>query len=115
MLGRDLTVVLRQVAIDEGRDRCQILRHAPVALGGIACRAAVAGADRIDEDEIAEVQPAVGIAHQLAGSRWYLTIGPEIDDPRSQRTKMEIGRARPWSAIEDESDRPALARRIVAR
>ena len=57
----------------------------------------------------------VGIVDQLGCRRRHLPLGPNEHDARAERAEMEIGRARARTAVEDESDRPALGVRLVAR
>ncbi len=72
-------------------------------------RAAPAGADRVDQHQIGEVKPGVGIVAQLRG-RGVAPVRPEIEDARADQAEMEEsgGCARP--AIEHKSKRPVGAR-----
>ena len=57
----------------------------------------------------------VGIVDQSGRRRRHLALRSERDDARPERSEMEIGRARAGTAVEDESDRPTLGVRLVAR
>jgi hypothetical protein len=70
--------------------------------------AAPAGADRVDQHEVGEVEPAVRIVDQL-GAGPVIALRPEIDDPRSDEPEMQKGRCRARSAVEGKGQRPVLA------
>src|SRR6185437_5629305 len=70
--------------------------------------AAPPGADRIDQHQIGEVEPGVGIVAQLRG-RGIASLWPEIENARADQAEMEEGGGRAGSAVEDESNWPVGA------
>src|SRR6185503_9004153 len=75
--------------------RVEILAHPEKALLRVlaALGDAVAGADRIDEDEVGEIEPRIGVVCDVAmGGRQSSAIA-EIEDARSGGEEVEIGRS----------------------
>jgi hypothetical protein len=65
-----------------------------------------AGADRIDEHEIGEGDPALRIIHEPHRRRLEIAIGLEEHAPRGKPADMKIGGGRTGAAIKNEADRP---------
>ena len=112
---REQAVGLFQPAADRHRDRVDVAvdREKPLArvLAG-RNEAAIAGPDRIDEDEIGEVEPGLGIGLQIGRSGSNRRISIDRQPPGSGRAELQKGGGSPRPAIEKESDRPR--RRIGA-
>jgi len=96
----------------EHRNRIEIARDCVIGLG-IAQRAvragqgaAVAGADRIDEDQIGEVDPAVGIGRESRGRGGEAAVPRACHRHRSDRGKMEIDARPARPAVEHEGHWP---------
>src|SRR5579872_245475 len=71
--GRQQATGLFQIAADNDRQRIDVAIDGEEMLLGIAVvrnEAAIAGADRIDEDEVGEVEPGLGVGIQLGRCRW---------------------------------------------
>ena len=97
------------VVVDVKRDRFRhgvgIAADAPEVLGVIGLGgAAPAGADRIDEDEVGEGEPGVGIVVQL-GVRRVASAGAEIEDAGAGEAEMQEGGGRAGAAVEHEGQR----------
>ena len=72
-------------------------------------RAAPAGADRIDQHQVGEREPGVGIVAQLRG-RGVAAVRSEIENARADQAEMQEGGRRAGAAVEHESKRPVRAR-----
>jgi hypothetical protein len=77
-----------------------------MALAGFVGDRAVAGAGRIDEHQIGEVEPVVRIVDQLGRGLRHLALGTERHDARTERAEMQIGRA---------GARPPLKTKVIGR
>ena len=77
-------------------------------------RAAVSGADRIDEDEVGHVEPGARIVGERGRRPLQLALGIDLDDARADAAEMEIGRGSAGAAVEYEGER-ALGILRVAR
>ena len=76
-------------------------------------RPAIAGADRIDEDEIGEVEPARVVVDQAGRGAEQLSLRGHLDGLGPDGAEMQIGRCRARTAIEDEGDRPLGVLRLA--
>ena len=72
-------------------------------------RAAPAGADRIDQHQVGEGEPGVGIVAQGRGRR-IVAVRPEIEDARADQAEMQESGRRARPAVENEGQRPVCAR-----
>ena len=80
----------------------------PISLAHILVRrdeAAVAGTDGIDEDEIGEVEPGVGIGLQIRRGGGHRGVPRDRQPPGSGIAELQIGRGRTGPAIEHEGHR----------
>lgn len=103
---------MRKVEADEGADGAGVLLDAP-EIGGVLSRrsAAIAGAHRVDEDEVGHVEPSIGIVDKLLRCGQKVAVRGGRDDTRAQRSEMQIGGRRARPAVEDEGDRTPRALR----
>ena len=69
-------------------------------------RAAEAGADRIDEHQVGEVQPGTRVVVQDRRRRRAVTLGAEGHHLGSDRAHVEVHRRRAGTAVEREGHRP---------
>src|SRR5262249_52748710 len=117
-------LVLRKKSLDELAQRIQVAvelivfllvdRLARVLLV-LLCTVSIehtaeAGADRIDKNEIGELEPALLIIDQLCRRRSSIAVGFEIDALRAERSDMQIRRRSARSTVEDERNRPPATR-----
>ena len=77
---------------------------APIFLILAVAGAAIAGADRIDEDEIRHVEPCARIVDEPRWRTFDLAVVVGLDHARADAAEMEIGRGRARAAVEDEGD-----------
>ena len=106
---RSDAVVLGDIERDRLGERLGVAADAPEMLGVVRLhRAAPAGADRIDQHQVGEGEPGVGIVAQLRG-RSVAAVGPEIEDARADQAEMQKGGGRARPAVEHESQRPVRA------
>src|SRR3954453_9793472 len=92
---------------NEDRERLGVAVDRPEPPAGtLAARGdpAVAGAGRIDEDEIGKIEPALRVRLQRRRGRHRDAI--ERQPPRADRAETEIGGGRARPAVEHESDGP---------
>ena len=85
------------------------LRGVEIALGaGIVLQAArEAGPDRIDEHQIGEIEPAIGIVARHRGIGRRIALRPELDALGPDRAEIEEGRGGTRAAVEAERHRAA--------
>ena len=98
--------IFRDVERDDLGHRFGVAMHAPeeaviVGLG----RPAPAGADRIDQHQIGEGEPGIGIVDEV-DLRAIAAVGAEFGDARPDQPEIEERRCRARPAVEDECDRP---------
>ena len=114
--GREGAVVAGHVHADEFAHRLQVAGDAVHAARDLhRLGAAVAGAHRIQEDQVGLVQPGVGVVLHLVGRRRHGAIGHELGTARAHRAHMhpDGGRARP--AVEAECQGPLCGVRAIQR
>jgi len=104
------------VVIDIERDdlghRFGVTAHAPEFSGVFRLeRAAPAGSDRIDENEIGETQPGIRIVAQL-GACGVAAAGAEIEKAGPGEAQMQEGGCGARSAVEHEGQRPVCRRAL---
>src|SRR5262245_48004315 len=102
VFGRVAATVLGEIERDGLGQRLRVLAHtveraAAVALG----RAAPAGSDRIDQDQIGEGEPGVRVVLQAGGGG---IVAGEVEDTRANQAEIQIRRRGAGSAIEREGD-----------
>ena len=114
--GRGPAVVEGDVALDGAGEGVGILVDAPeVAAGLLAQGPRPAGADRVDEDEIAGVDQRIRVGAEAVGGRPDI-FGIGGGDPhRREAAHVQPHRRGAGPAIVEEGDRPAARRRSVAR
>src|SRR5688500_7637373 len=96
----------RQVETDELRHRAEVFLEPPETWAELLARgSAVAGADRIDEDQVRDVEERVRIVLEGVGRRRRVAIGHEPHALRSPGAQMQPHGRRARAAIEDEADR----------
>ena len=106
---RGHAVVAAQPARDDRRQRVDIAVDRIIAVADVllgADRAAVAGADRIDEDEVGEVEPGLGIGDDGRRRRRADARAVEGQTPRAEHAEMQIGRRGAGAAIDRKGDGP---------
>ena len=125
-LGRQPALVAGQIEPDELAEAVEIALHAPivaglalfrrllVALGAGFRHDAVAGADRIDEDEVSEGEPGVRVVAQADRRGRPGAVGVEREPARPDPAEMKEYARRPGAAIEQEGERPPPARGVIA-
>ena len=77
--------------------------------------AAVAGAGRVDEHHIGEVEPGVGIRRQDRRRGRARCVAAHGDDPRADGAGLQPARRHAGAAVEDEGHRPRRVVRAVQR
>ena len=95
---------------DVERDRLSpsigVAMHAPECAAAVGLgRPAPAGADRIDQHQIGEGEPGVGIIDEMDVGA-VMAIHAEFGDARADQAEIEERRSRARPAVEDESHRP---------
>ena len=105
--------MMRQVQRDHLGDRLRVLPHAVKILGVVGFRgAAPAGADRVDQHEIGEGEPALRIVDEVGVGA--VTLGrPEVEPARSHKAQMQECGGRARATIEDEGHR-SIRMRLAA-
>ena len=68
-------------------------------------RSAVSGAHWVDEHEISEVEPGVGVVHELDWLQRSGAVSGELYCARSHSSQLQERRSCTWTTIEDEGDR----------
>ncbi len=69
---------------------------------GVAGRPAVAGAHGVDENQVGEGKPAIGVVREMHRRLGRGAIRLERHDPRSHRGQVKKSGASTWAAIEGE-------------
>ena len=111
-LGRAPALVHGQPLPDEAGDGVQVAIYPVIGLrvARLAVRsgqhAAVAGAHRVDEDQVGEADPAVRVVFQARRRRGEAAIASRDDGLRPDRGDVEVNAGGPRAAIEDEGHRP---------
>ena len=115
IFGRVPAAILVEPEADELGDRLGVLGDAPIFLRlGLAERVAEAGADRIDEDDVGDVEQAVRIVDDREGRRAVVArVGGDRDPLRPERAHVQPDRARAGAAVEQEGDRPVRVARLA--
>src|SRR4051794_1185788 len=73
-------LILRQVEADKLADRLDVALQTEISLREFGARgAAVARADRIDEDEIGRVEPRLLVVNETERRRGHLPVGHHLD------------------------------------
>ncbi len=109
---RRRAVVLGDVKRNRLRERVRVAADAPEMLGVVRLDcAAPAGADRIDQHQIGEAKPGIGIVAQRRG-RCIAAAGPKIEEARADQAEMQEGGRRARPAVEHESERPVRCRAL---
>ncbi len=96
--------------MDNPAELIEVLLHAEKLFARLVVRdgrPAVAALDGIDEDEVGEVEPGVGVVDHLAGGEGELAAVAVIEHAGSERADLQISRARAGSAVEGDGDRAA--------
>ena len=97
--------MLLEPAADHERDRIGVAIDGVEALARVLAardEAAVAGADGIDEDEIGEVEPGLGVRLHLGRGRRRQRFAIERQPPRPGRAELKPCRGRAGPAVEQE-------------
>jgi hypothetical protein len=104
--GRCPAAAPRGVQPDEVRNRLQVAAD-PVEVLGILLgnRAAESGRDRIDKDQVGEVQDGILVVHQFVGRRQRISLGVHRHALGPQRAELQPHRRRPRAAVERERQR----------
>ncbi len=104
--GRVPAVVDGDVTLDEIAERTHILVHAPeiLVLAG-ADDTAVAGADRIDENQIRAIEDALVVGHQVIGRRRGRHAVADHHAQRAEGAHVQPDRRRAGPAVVEEGDR----------
>ena len=110
VLGRVPAVVHGEEGADEVGDGVGVLVVAPeVGVLLVAERAAEAGADRVDLDEVGEAQQARRVVLEPVGRRArVLRVARDVDAPGADETEVQEDRGGARPAVEEERDRPVL-------
>ena len=82
---------------------------APVGLAVAVGRAAVTRPDRIDEDEVGEVQPRAVVGGERHRLRRADAGRADGQPPRADRPDVQVGRGRAWAAVDREGHGPFAA------
>ena len=105
-----------QPPLDEDGERVDIALHRPELRAHrlvLAVEAAVAGAHRIDEDEVGEVEPGLGVGQQIGRRRRVHDRRRDGEPPWPERAQVQPSRGRPRPAVDDEGDgAPARLRAV---
>ena len=105
----------RQIEPREVDHRLGILLDAeegPVGFLGAGDAAAIACRDRIDEHQVREAEPGVGVVGEVHGLQRGGAVGGEVHTPRAHGGKVQEGRRRSGPAVEHEGDGTRLGRRL---
>jgi len=110
-------IVLRDVGADEVGDGVGVLVVAPeILVLLLAHRAAVAGADGIDEHEVGGAEDRGRVVAQLVRRRARIRgIARDVDHLRTDEAEVQPHRCRARTAVEDERDRALFRARAVLR
>jgi hypothetical protein len=100
------TLVARRVQADElGHPLDVVVDAVELVVVLTLGRAAVAGGHRIDEHDVGEVEPRVGVVDQCVRRRRRPALGFEVHAPRPDRAQVQPDRRRTRPAVEREQDR----------
>ena len=110
---RPFSVSQRRMKSERASTSPSIERYRLRSCIGRVHQPAEAGPDRIDEDEVGEVEPGLRIGHEPGGLRGHDAVAFHRQPPGPERAKVQIGGSGTRSAVHDEGDR--ARRRIVAR
>ena len=108
--------MLFQPAPDHQRNRADVTVDRKELLAHVAAgrnETAIAGADRIDVDEVGEVEPGLGVGLNVGRRRRRHRIRVDGKAPGPVIAELQPGGRRARSAIEDESDGARRAIRPV--
>ena len=115
IFGRVPAAIVVEPQPDELGDRLGVLGHAPI-IGriGVAEGVAEAGADGIDEDDVGDVEQAVGIVDDRIGRTAVVGgVGGDRHPARAEGAHVQPDRARAGTAVEQEGDRPVGVARLA--
>ena len=76
-------------------------------------RAAIAGADRIDEDEVGHVEPGARIVDEARRRTLQFALVVHLDRARADTAEMQIGCGGARAAVEDEGDGTLGVQRVA--
>ncbi len=116
VLGRLHAAVLDQPVVDDARQVGDVGLDGEELLVGLVLlqqRARIAGADRIDEHQVGEVEPGTGIVVQADRVRRAVALGPELDALGPDGAQVQIDRRGAGAAVEGEGHRPVRIARAV--
>jgi len=100
----------RQPQADEVGEHFRILRDPPELLVGMTVDGAgIAGADRIDEDHVRDIQRTVGVVHDIERRRTVVVrIARHAHSFRAEQAHVQPHRRRARTAVEREHDGAVL-------
>ena len=114
IFGRRPAAIIVQPQADKFGDRFGIGGHAPIILGILlADRMGKAGADRIDEDEVGDVQQRFGIVHHWIGRRAVILRIGQHHPLGTEGAHVQPERSRAGAAIIEEGDGALLVTAIL--
>jgi len=120
-LRRTPTLVDRQPLADEAGNGVEVASDPVVGLAvkgfavGPGQHAAVAGVDRVDEDEVGEADPAVGVLFQTRRDRGKAAVPGGHDRLRTDRGEVQVDAGGAGAAIEGKGHRSLGGIRALER
>ena len=115
IFGRVPAAILVEPQTNELGDGLGVLGHAPIILRvGLAQSVAETRPDRIDEDDVGDVEKAFRIVDDRERRRAVIgAVGRDRDPFRPERAHVEPDRAGAGAAVEQEGDRPVRIARLA--
>ena len=109
-------LILDQPIEDDPRQVLDVrLRVVEVLLGFVLrnLRIAEAGAHRVDEHQVREVEPGARIVDRRRGIRWAVALGTELHPLRTDRAEIQVDGCCAGTAVQREGHRPVGSRHGV--